>query len=48
MKVAKGRRKVSGQDAEFDTMLSIWNGEQYSTVFVDTNKLAELNVIVGA
>ena len=38
---------VSGQDAEFDSMLSIWNGEQYSTVFKDTNKLAEAAVLLA-
>jgi putative multiple sugar transport system substrate-binding protein len=38
---------VSGQDAEFDSMLSIWNGEQYSTIFKDTNKLAEAAVLLA-
>jgi putative multiple sugar transport system substrate-binding protein len=37
---------VSGQDAEFDSMVSIKNGEQYSTVFKDTAKLAEAAVIL--
>jgi putative multiple sugar transport system substrate-binding protein len=32
---------VTGQDAEFDSAMLIKNGEQYSTVFKDTNKLAE-------
>jgi len=32
---------TSGQDAEFDSAMSIKNGEQYSTVFKDTAKLAE-------
>jgi len=41
---AKYRAKLpvtSGQDAEFDSAVSIKNGEQYSTVFKDTAKLAE-------
>ena len=38
---------ISGQDAEFDSMLSIWNGEQYSTVFVDTNQLAEATALLA-
>jgi len=38
---------VNGQDAEFDSMLSIWNGEQYSTVFKDTNKLAEAAALLA-
>jgi putative multiple sugar transport system substrate-binding protein len=38
----QGRLPVtSGQDAEFDSAISIRNGEQYSTVFKDTAKLAE-------
>jgi len=40
---AKYRSKlpvVTGQDAEFDSALSIKNGQQYSTVFKDTAKLA--------
>jgi putative multiple sugar transport system substrate-binding protein len=40
---AKYRTKlpvVTGQDAEFDSALSIKNGLQYSTVFKDTAKLA--------
>jgi putative multiple sugar transport system substrate-binding protein len=46
---AKYRDKVpvvSGQDAEFDSMMSIKNGEQYSTVFKDTAKLAEAAVLL--
>jgi len=46
---AKYRTKlpiVSGQDAEFDSALSIKNGEQYSTVFKDTSKLAEGAIIL--
>jgi putative multiple sugar transport system substrate-binding protein len=35
---------VCGQDAEFDSALSIKNGEQISTVFKDTAKLAEAAV----
>jgi putative multiple sugar transport system substrate-binding protein len=37
---------VSGQDAEFDSAMSIKNGEQYSTVFKDTKKLAEAAIIL--
>ena len=37
---------VSGQDAEFSSMMSIRNGEQYSTVFKDTAKLAEAAAIL--
>ena len=46
---AKYRSKlpaVSGQDAEFDSALSIKNGEQTSTVFKDTAKLAEAAVLL--
>ena len=38
---------TSGQDAEFDSVLSIKNGEQYSTVFKDTAKLAEAAVMLA-
>jgi putative multiple sugar transport system substrate-binding protein len=38
---------VCGQDAEFDSALSIKNGEQYSTVFKDTAKLAEAAIILA-
>lgn len=47
---AKYRTKlpvVSGQDAEIDSIVSIKNGEQYMTVFKDTNKLAEAAVILA-
>jgi len=47
---AKYRTKlpvVSGQDAEFDSALSIKNGEQYSTVFKDTAKLAEAAILLA-
>ena len=47
---AKYRAKlpvVCGQDAEFDSALSIKNGEQYSTVFKDTAKLAEAAIILA-
>jgi putative multiple sugar transport system substrate-binding protein len=47
---AKYRDKLpvtSGQDAEFDSMVSIKNGEQYSTVFKDTAKLAEAAVLLA-
>jgi putative multiple sugar transport system substrate-binding protein len=38
---------ISGQDAEFASMMSIKNGEQYSTVFKDTAKLAEAAVLLA-
>jgi putative multiple sugar transport system substrate-binding protein len=38
---------VSGQDAEFPSMMSIKNGEQYMTVFKDTAKLAEAAVLLA-
>jgi putative multiple sugar transport system substrate-binding protein len=47
---AKYRTKlpaVSGQDAEFDSMVSIKNGEQTSTVFKDTAKLAEAAIMLA-
>ncbi|MDR2478589.1 MAG: sugar-binding protein, partial [Treponema sp.] len=47
---AKYRTKlpvVSGQDAEFDSALSIKNGEQTSTVFKDTAKLAEAAILLA-
>ena len=47
---AKYRNKlpiVSGQDAEFSSALAILNGEQFSTVFKDTSKLAEAAIIMG-
>jgi putative multiple sugar transport system substrate-binding protein len=47
---AKYRSKLpvtSGQDAEFDSMLSIKNGEQTGTVFKDTAKLAEAAIILA-
>jgi len=47
---AKYRTKlpvISGQDAEFASALSIKNGEQYSTVFKDTAKLAEAAIIIA-
>jgi putative multiple sugar transport system substrate-binding protein len=37
---------VSGQDAEFDSAMSIKNGEQTSTVFKDTAKLAEAAILL--
>jgi putative multiple sugar transport system substrate-binding protein len=46
---AKYRTKlpvISGQDAEFASALSIKNGEQYSTVFKDTAKLAEAAILL--
>ncbi|MCL2175100.1 MAG: sugar-binding protein [Treponema sp.] len=47
---AKYRGKLpvtSGQDAEFDSAMSIKNGEQYSTVFKDTAKLAEAAMMLA-
>jgi putative multiple sugar transport system substrate-binding protein len=47
---AKYRDKLpitSGQDAEYDSAVSIKNGEQYSTVFKDTAKLAEAAIILA-
>jgi putative multiple sugar transport system substrate-binding protein len=47
---AKYRAKlpvISGQDAEIDSLVSIRNGEQYMTVFKDTNKLAEAAIILA-
>jgi len=47
---AKYRAKlpvISGQDAEIDSLVSIKNGEQYMTVFKDTNKLAEAAIILA-
>jgi len=38
---------VTGQDAEFDSVMSIKNGEQFSTVFKDTAKLAEAAIILA-
>ncbi|MDR0323321.1 MAG: sugar-binding protein [Treponema sp.] len=37
---------TSGQDAEFDTMISIRNGEQTSTVFKDTGALAAAAILL--
>lgn len=47
---AKYRAKlpvVTGQDAEIDSLVSIRNGEQYMTVFKDTNKLAEAAIMLA-
>jgi putative multiple sugar transport system substrate-binding protein len=47
---AKYRTKlpvVTGQDAEFDSAISIKNGEQYMTVFKDTAKLAEAAILLA-
>jgi putative multiple sugar transport system substrate-binding protein len=46
---AKYRGKLpitSGLDAEYDSAMSIKNGEQYSTVFMNTAKLAEAAIIL--
>jgi len=37
---------VTGQDAEFLSVMSIKNGEQYMTIFKDTSKLAEAAIIL--
>jgi len=37
---------ICGLDAEFESAVSIKNGEQYSTVFMDTSKLAESAIIL--
>jgi putative multiple sugar transport system substrate-binding protein len=47
---AKYRNKlplVTGQDAEFDSIVSIKNGEQYSTVYKDTLKLSEAAILLA-
>ncbi|MDR1507024.1 MAG: sugar-binding protein [Treponema sp.] len=47
---AKYRTKlpvVTGQDAEFESAMSIKNGEQYMTVFKDTAKLAEAAILLA-
>jgi len=38
---------ICGQDAEFDSALLIKNGEQYSTIFNNTSKLAEAAIILA-
>ncbi|QQO11024.1 sugar ABC transporter substrate-binding protein [Breznakiella homolactica] len=38
---------ITGQDAEIGSAVSIKNGQQYMTVFKDTNKLAEAAVILA-
>jgi putative multiple sugar transport system substrate-binding protein len=38
---------ITGQDAEFDSALSIKNGQQYMTVFKDTTKLAEAAILLA-
>jgi len=38
---------TSGQDAEYESAMSIKNGEQYSTVFKDTAKLAEAAILLA-
>jgi len=38
---------VTGQDAEYASALSIKNGQQFSTVFKDTAKLAEAAIILA-
>jgi putative multiple sugar transport system substrate-binding protein len=46
---AKYRSKlpvVTGQDAEFLSVMSVKNGEQYMTIFKDTSKLAEAAIIL--
>jgi len=38
---------ITGQDAEFASMMSIKNGEQHMTVFKDTAKLAEAAILLA-
>jgi len=38
---------VTGQDAEFPSVLSVKNGEQYMTIFKDTSKLAAAAVLIA-
>jgi putative multiple sugar transport system substrate-binding protein len=38
---------TSGQDAEYDSAMSIKDGEQYSTIFKNTAKLAEAAIILA-
>jgi putative multiple sugar transport system substrate-binding protein len=38
---------ISGQDAEYESMIAIRNGEQTSTVFKDTAKLAEAAITLA-
>jgi putative multiple sugar transport system substrate-binding protein len=38
---------TSGQDAEYDSAISIKEGEQYSTIFKNTAKLAEAAIILA-
>ncbi|MCL2180355.1 MAG: sugar-binding protein [Treponema sp.] len=38
---------ISGQDAEYDSAVSIKNGEQYSTVFKDTALLARAAILLA-
>ncbi|MCL2070045.1 MAG: sugar-binding protein [Treponema sp.] len=45
-KYANNLPVVSGQDAEFDSMMSIRNGQQYSTVFKDTALLADAAILL--
>jgi len=47
---AKYRAKlpiVTGQDGEYDSMISIKNGEQHMTVFKDTAKLTEAAILLA-
>jgi putative multiple sugar transport system substrate-binding protein len=46
-KYQAGLPVVTGQDAEFDSAMSILNGEQFSTVFKDTAKLAEAAILLA-
>ncbi|MDR3011722.1 MAG: sugar-binding protein [Chitinispirillales bacterium] len=46
-KYADGLPLVTGQDAEFLSMMSIKNGEQFCTVFKNTTKLAEAAIIMA-
>jgi putative multiple sugar transport system substrate-binding protein len=37
---------ICGLDGDFETVISIKNGEQYSTVFMDTSKMAKAAIIL--
>jgi len=38
---------ITGQDAEFDSMMAIWSGDQHMTVFKNTHALAEAAVLLA-
>jgi len=50
MENSKYREKlpvITGQDAQFSSMMSIKSGEQYSTIFNNTEKLAEAAIMLA-